>query len=89
MNAETIGLKKYCLQLIGDYDEAIRALFAKIEPDLMAHAKSKKEYYYYIDIDSISIDPVGIFFKAYSHSIWDDDGTNRFYLPWTHFNIDR
>lgn len=89
MNAETIELKRVCLKLIRDYDDSIRALFAKIEPDLMAHAKSKNETFNYIDVDRISIDPIGIMFEPTTDSIWHNDGRNRMFLPWTHFNIDR
>lgn len=86
MNAETIELKKVCLKLIREYDESIRALFAKIEPDLMAHAKLTNESLCYIDVDDISIDPIGIYYKV-SGNPWYDKTT--FYLPWTHFNINR
>ena len=86
MNAEPISLKKHCLQLIRDYDESIRTLFTKIEPDLMAHAKLTNESIYCIDVDDISIDPIGIYYKA-SGNPWYEKTT--FYLPWTHFNIDR
>ena len=52
----------------------------------MAHAKLTNESIYCIDVDDISIDPIGIYYKA-SGNPWYEKTT--FYLPWTHFNIDR